>query len=271
MTTSRSWHLAGDAAERYEAVLVPAILGPAARSFVDHVGPAPADTVVDIGCGTGAAVRGVVAHLGASGRAVGVDRNPAMLDVARRAVDSGPVEWLEGDAVDLPLGDGFATLVLSAQSMQFFPDRSGAIREMVRITRPGGRVAVSVWCPLPRSPYFHALVDAMATHIGPDTAAGLGAAFGLSDREAVVALLDAAGLHDVEIVEDSVELVLPPPATFVPVHVQATPMGRGWADAADGDRSAVVEAVETRLRDYREGAEMRVPFRQYIAVGRRPA
>ncbi len=270
-TTSRSWHLGGDAAERYEAVLVPAILGPAAASFVDRVGPAAADTVVDVGCGTGAAVRRVEAHLAASGRVVGVDRNPAMLEVARRTLEGGSAEWLEGDAVALPVGDGFSDLVLSAQSIQFFPDRSGAMREMVRIARPGGRVAVSVWCPLPRSPYFHALVETMATHIGPDTAAGLGAAFGLSDRDALAALLAEAGLDSVEIVEDSVDLTLPLPATFVPIHVQATPMGRGWSDATDGDRAAVVEAVDRRLRDYREGGELRIPFRQYVAVGRRPA
>jgi ubiquinone/menaquinone biosynthesis C-methylase UbiE len=52
MTASTQWQLAQDVAERYESILVPAILGPFAKALVDHVDIRPGDIVLDVGCGT---------------------------------------------------------------------------------------------------------------------------------------------------------------------------------------------------------------------------
>lgn len=57
MATSRQWQLAHEAAERYEHILVPAILGPFAQALVKWSALQPDEVVVDIGCGTGAAAR----------------------------------------------------------------------------------------------------------------------------------------------------------------------------------------------------------------------
>lgn len=57
MATSTQWQLARDAAERYERILVPAILGPAARALVEWSDLQEGEAIVDIGCGTGAAAR----------------------------------------------------------------------------------------------------------------------------------------------------------------------------------------------------------------------
>ena len=148
-------------------MLEPAILGPAAEALVIHASLESGDRVVDIGCGTGAASLCAARIVGPSGRVVGVDVNRGMIDVARARPDGEtPASFDAG---------------LSAQTLQFVPDRQQAVSEMRRVLCPGGRAGVSVWCALDRSPYFLALVESISEYVGAETAAGLGAAFGLSD------------------------------------------------------------------------------------------
>lgn len=83
MATSVQWQLAHDAAVRYEQILVPSILGPFARALVDWAQLPAGDTVLDVGCGTGAAARAAAEHVGLAGSVTAIDVNPGMLDVAR--------------------------------------------------------------------------------------------------------------------------------------------------------------------------------------------
>src|SRR5690606_20187355 len=161
MATSTQWQLARDAAERYERILVPAILGPAARSLVEWAGLRDRESVLDVGCGTGAAARFAAEKVGPSGRVAGVDVNAGMIDVARSApVREAAIEWYEGDAHQLPFAEGEFDGALCAQPLQFLGARPRALAEMHRILKPGGRVAVSLWCGIEHSTYFHVCVGA---------------------------------------------------------------------------------------------------------------
>jgi ubiquinone/menaquinone biosynthesis C-methylase UbiE len=98
------------------------------------------DRLLDVGCGTGAAVRaaGEVVE-----RAVGVDLSPKMLAEARaRAAGLPRAEFVEGDAEDLPFGDGEFTAVLCTTSLHHYPRPEQAAREMARMLAPGGRVVI---------------------------------------------------------------------------------------------------------------------------------
>src|SRR5690606_7762821 len=178
MATSVQWQLAHDAAVRYEQILVPSILGPFARALVDWAQLPVGDTVLDVGCGTGAAARAAAERVGPAGSVTAVDVNPGMLDVARSLppVRGAPITWREGSAYQLPLPDRSVEHVICAQTLQFLETPGLALAEMHRVLKAGGRVALSVWCPIRENPYFHALVDAVAHYIDPDTAMGLGAA-----------------------------------------------------------------------------------------------
>ena len=100
MATSKQWQLARDAAERYERILVPAILGPAARSLVEWANLRDGERVADIGCGTGAATRLAAEKVGASGRVAGVDVNAGVINVAQSVapVRGAAIEWFDNSA-----------------------------------------------------------------------------------------------------------------------------------------------------------------------------
>ena len=79
MAISTEWQLAREAAQRYEQILVPAILGPAARALVDWSALKGDETVLDVGSGTGAAARYAAELVGSSGRVIGSDVDAGMI------------------------------------------------------------------------------------------------------------------------------------------------------------------------------------------------
>jgi SAM-dependent methyltransferase len=99
----------------------------------------PAERVIDIGTGTGTAA---AIALGEGRSVTGVDAAPGMLAIARREVPGA--EFVEADFAALPLADGSVDVVLAAHALLFAEDRVAVLREWRRITRPGGRISLSV-------------------------------------------------------------------------------------------------------------------------------
>ena len=113
------------------------------------------ERVLDVGCGRGLMLLGAATRLGSGGSAIGVDRwstrdqranrRDATLENAQRAGVADRVVVQDGDARALPFADGGFDLVLSSLAIHNLPtaaDRATAIAEMVRVTRPGGRIVI---------------------------------------------------------------------------------------------------------------------------------
>lgn len=102
--------------------------------------------VLDVGCGPATDTLALAALVGPRGRVAGVDQDPAMVAEAdRRAAAAGladRVEHRQGDATALPFADARFDAVRSERLFMHLPDPEGALREMARVTRPGGRVVV---------------------------------------------------------------------------------------------------------------------------------
>jgi SAM-dependent methyltransferase len=113
---------------------------------VKRVGVAPGERVLDVACGTGnAAIRAAAA----GGTVTGLDITPELLTAARRrAADAGvAVEWVVGDAEELPFENESFDVVLSTFGVMFAPRHEIAAREIARVLRPGGRMAIASWAP----------------------------------------------------------------------------------------------------------------------------
>jgi len=266
--TSKQWQLAEDAAKRYEEILVQAILGPFAQALVDWVDFDDVTTVVDVGCGTGAATRFAAAKLENTAKVIGTDINTAMLKVAESLPTTGgaEIEWREANAYKLPFDDASVDVVLCAQSLQFMPERDKALSEMHRILKAGGSAYISLWCEIEDSPYFDALVATIAKHISADTAAGLGSAFKLTDLDEITASVQAGGFQ-VESTKAGLNLNLPPIAEFVPKHIRATPMGAGYNAAFPETQQAILDDMTERLAEYVNDDGMEVPFCSHLIRG----
>lgn len=113
---------------------------PIARLAADLVGVHPGDTVVDVGCGPGAAAR-EAARRGA--RVTGVDPSGVMLRTARWTSlghRPGSIEWVEGVAESLPLDDGSASVLWSLSTVHHWHDVDQGLAEAARVLAPAGRL-----------------------------------------------------------------------------------------------------------------------------------
>jgi ubiquinone/menaquinone biosynthesis C-methylase UbiE len=104
----------------------------------------PGAAVLDLGCGTGDHTREVAALVAPGGHAVGVDFSTSMINeaVRRQAASSAPATFQQGDAQQLPFDSGTFDACRTERMLCHVPDCDAALREMVRVVRPGGRVGV---------------------------------------------------------------------------------------------------------------------------------
>lgn len=103
----------------------------------------PGERVVDCGSGAGADALIAARLVGPAGRVVGIDMTPEMIRKARaNAAEAGllNVEFREGVVEELPVEAGWADVVISNGVLNLVPDKAGALAEMFRVLRPGGRL-----------------------------------------------------------------------------------------------------------------------------------
>jgi SAM-dependent methyltransferase len=185
------------AAEVYETFFVPALFRDFAAPVCDAAAISPGQGVLDVACGTGVLAREAARRAGPEAAVVGLDVNEGMLDVARQT--SPEIDWRAGQAESLPFADGSFDAVISQFGLMFFTDRAGALREMWRVLRPGGRLAVAVWDTLERTPGYAAVTALLQRLFGDAVAEGMRAPYALGDPADFRALFTEAGIAGAEI------------------------------------------------------------------------
>ena len=100
------------------------------------------EIVADLGCGTGEDVRSLAALVGPTGRAIGIDLSSTMIATARdRSGECGlNLSFVQGDVQKLDFGDGYFDAIRAERLLQHTPDPQTALREMIRVLKPGGKI-----------------------------------------------------------------------------------------------------------------------------------
>ncbi len=222
---------------RWSAALAP--------SFVDAaIGPEVPPAVCDVGCGTGNLSAELLRRRSGC-RVTGVDPSPAFVEAARTRLGGPAGRFVTGSADALPLDDGEVDAALALLVLNFVPDPDAAVREMRRVTRPGGVVAAAVWDYASGMEMLRVFWDAAA-------AVRDGAVEEAPDRPAASGGLDAllgrAGLEDV------VDGVVAVPMHFTsfddywsPFLAGTGPAGAYVAALTDDEREVVRRELESRL------------------------
>jgi len=225
--------------EMYEQELVGPLFKPFAEVLVDTLAITSGDRVLDIACGTGIVARLAKDRVGSAGKVVGVDSNPGMLGVARTLVSD--IDWREADAGKLPLADGEEfNVVCCQQGLQFFPDRPGAMREMHRALKNGGRLGVSTWRSDTELPLVLALRNAAEKHVGPinDRRHSFG------DEHQLESLLQDAGFRHVRSRTVSQTIRFRNPSSFIRLNAMAlVGMSAAAKSLSDDERGRKVAAI----------------------------
>jgi SAM-dependent methyltransferase len=147
-STYYSQDIAGikEAYEKLDGHMDEADLGLGCGLPTEHAGLAPGQTVVDLGSGAGNDVFIARSVVGETGRVIGVDMTPEMIDKARANAERRGfknVEFRLGDIEALPVDDAAADVVVSNCVLNLVPDKRLAFAEIFRVLKPGGRFCVS--------------------------------------------------------------------------------------------------------------------------------
>jgi SAM-dependent methyltransferase len=222
--------------------------------------------VLDVACGSGVVARAARDVVGPDGRVVGVDLNPAMLEVAQQARPD--LEWTQGDAEGLPFADATFDVALCQSALFFFPDPGRAVAEMARVVAPGGVVAVQTYAPLAEQPAYGPFVELVANHAGPEARVLLGTYWSHGDVDGLLGLASAAGLSLLESRSSLGAAVFPSAAAVAQAEIQGTPL----ADRITPEtRALIIAGTEELLGGYAdESGLVRVPIRAtLVAAGKR--
>jgi SAM-dependent methyltransferase len=259
-----TFQLSGNAAAIYEEQKVPAIFGPLAEATLDAVPLFESDSVLDIACGTGIVARKARAKVGPSARIAGVDLNQGMIDAARGLTDADArsCEWHAADVTELPFEDGTFSVAFCQQGLQFFPDRELALREIGRVLRPGGRIALTLWSEA--SALFEALADSFRRHVSDEIAERSLVPFVSPGADALGALVSGQGFIDVSAQILTVDRVLSDPENAIPREIMSNPVGPAVAERGDAVMARIVAEVIAALSDYRAGTKFVFPTRTHL-------
>ncbi|MGQ0843254.1 MAG: class I SAM-dependent methyltransferase [Sporichthyaceae bacterium] len=168
---------------------------------------APGEKVLDLGCGRGHVLFPIAAAIGEAGLVVGTDLSARMvelcaLEAAERGLIQASVEV--GDAAAPAFPPGSFDVVTAGMVMFFVPDPRSALRAVLRVLRPGGRLAMSSFGP--SDPKFAETMAILYRHrVGEPWEDNPDRPFDSS--ESIAAMLEEAGFLEVDVVEDSCEIV----------------------------------------------------------------
>jgi ubiquinone/menaquinone biosynthesis C-methylase UbiE len=136
------WRSYDEVAETYERVHAPRLAEPA-HDLVALAAPPPGGRVLDVGTGTGVAAQAGEAAVDDSGLTIGIDASLRMLAIGHRARPK--LRFAAASAIDLPFRDGTFDVVTANFVISHFTKYQTALYDMIRVLRPGGRLAVSSW------------------------------------------------------------------------------------------------------------------------------
>jgi ubiquinone/menaquinone biosynthesis C-methylase UbiE len=228
MNASETGQVVASAAEVYETFFLPALFQQWADRVADAANIQPGQQVLDVACGTGVLARAVARRVGSAGSVVGVDVNEGMLAVAQRKAPA--IVWKQARAEALPLDSASVDAVVSQFGLMFFTDRRTALREMLRVMRSGGRLAVAVWDSLDQTPGYAAMAGLLDQLFGNQVAQALRAPFTLGDQQLLRSVFAEAGMPDAQITTQGGVARFPSIQSWVYTDI------KGWtlADMLDG-------------------------------------
>jgi len=235
--------------------------------------PRPGDTVLELAAGVGDTGFEAAAIVGEHGRLISTDFSPSMLEAARRrGAELGVrnVEFLVTDAERLELDDDSVDGVLCRFGYMLMADPGAAFAETRRVLRPGGRVALAVWGPPERNPFFGIIAISLVQrgHIPPPEPPPAPGIFSMASAERTAALLEGAGFGEVRTEEVVSRFVLPSIDEYLSVIADtAGPIALALRGLSGAERAGVRADVEDSLARFAAGDGYELPCVAVCAVG----
>ena len=274
-TTRAQWEQAAEAWNRWEPVIED-WLGEATDRMLDDVRITDGSSVLDVAAGAGGQTLAAARRVGPTGRVLATDISPTILEYAAKvAADSGldNVVTLEADGEDLSaVPEETFDAAISRVGLIYFPDQHGALTEICRTLRPGGRLSSVVYSTPDRNGFF-ALPVGIIRRIAdlPAPAPGMPGPFSLGSPGVAEAAYEKAGLIDVTVTKvpspvrmaNAAECVRFERESFGALHQML-------ANVSDDERAAAWREIEETLGQFEGPGGFVGPCEMLVVSGTKP-
>lgn len=259
------WDLAAAAYEPLWASQLALVQG----ELLAAAAPVPGERVLDVACGTGLVTLAAAEAVGPQGQVLGVDISGEMVEAARRRAQArrlGNLEFARMDGERLELPDGGFDLALCALGLMYLPEPLQALRELRRVLRPGGRLAVAVWGERARCGWS-ALFPIVEAEVASDVCPLF---FRLGGGDSLARAAGEAGFVAVESRRLATTLVYADGTEACDAAFVGGPVALAWSRLGSAARARVRIRYLAALAPWRRGEGYEVPGEFVLVTARVP-
>lgn len=245
MDNSETGQVTESAAKVYEEFFVPALFEDWASRVADAAKISSGQHVLDVACGTGVLTSEIAQRVGSSGSVVGLDLNQGMLTIAKSKAFK--IKWQQGNAEALPFDNDSFDAVVCQFGLMFFENRHAALKEMFRVLKQGGHLAIAVWDSLENIPGYAILTELLERLFGDEARKAMEAPFVMGDTKMLQSLFEDVGLDSPQIETHQGTACFPSIESWLYTEV------KGWTLSEmidDAQYKLLLESAEKELQQF---------------------
>ena len=243
-----------------------------------RLGDIAGQSVLEIGCGTGAMTLPIATAVGVHGRVVAVDISEPMLGAARQRVGErglGNVTLLLGDAQVFDFEPAAFDLATSRMGVMFFADPAAAFRNIGGALKPGGPLVFACWAPLAENRHWLISYDVALRHLGPPAPqpAHEPGPLAFADPDYIREFLAAAGFAEITVERAHPTIIGGSPEEEARQAMMMGPTARliEEKEPAEATRQTIAREIEAAFAAVAASGPIRLPATIFLVTARRPA
>ncbi len=253
------------------------MFAPLTRALIERAGIHKGQSVLDIAGGAGEPSLTIAEKVGPEGSVTCTDGVAEMVEAARdgaqrRGITN--VQFRQCAADSLPFAGNSFDVVVSRLGVMFFPDPVAALREMLRVLKPGGKLALAVWGKSDVNPFCYLVTRVMDQHVkSPAEDPDAPNAFRFAEPGKLANVMTEAGAIDVEegIVTFDIEAPISPRQFWTMRSQTSDTLREKLAQLSADEQAQVAVEIEQAVKDFFPANQMKFPGQMIIVTGNKPS
>ena len=252
------------------------MFAPLTRALIEQAGIVQGQSVLDVAGGAGEPSLTIAETVGPHGSVMCTDAVAEMVEVAEaEAVSRGlkNVQFRQCTSDPLPFSNDSFDATVSRLGVMFFPDPLTGLREMLRVTKPGGRLALVVWAKSEFNPFTYLVTETVSRHVEiPPVDPNAPGAFRFAEPGKLARILTNAGAIDVEERVIKFDIAAPiSPEEFWTMRSEISEILRGkLMNLSNEQKGQIAAEVQQEVREFFPDGHMKFPAQMIIVTGRKP-
>jgi ubiquinone/menaquinone biosynthesis C-methylase UbiE len=254
-----------------------AMFAPLTAALIEHANIEKGQAVLDVAGGCGEPGLTIAEKVGPSGSVTCTDAVAEMVegarhDSTRRGLTN--VQFHQCTADSLPFPDDFFDATVCRLGIMFVPDPVAAVREMLRVTKPGGKLAVAVWHKSEINPFCYVVTNVMARHVNsPAADPNAPNAFRFAETGKLANVFSEAGASEVEerVVKFNIQAPLSPHQFWAMRSLTSDTLREKLAKLSSAEQSQIASEVEQEVKEFFPQNQMNFPAQMFLVTGTKPA